>query len=100
MSFSSRIARKVVRFGEDVMLNGNKRVQAIVLPLSSTVMRTYLDDTEIAMAPKPGLYFIAASDATVSVGDTLLRDGRTFVVRRVANEKISGQTIVKIAVLT
>jgi hypothetical protein len=63
-------------------------------------MRNYLDDTESMAVIKPGLILITTPDVNITTGKTLTRDNRTYTVRKISIERLSGVALVKIAVLS
>ena len=97
--FAARAGRVFERFGEPFMLNGTVPAKGFFQQLDTGRMHIYLDDTECAMLVRPGLFLVVPGSAPVSVGNTIMRDGRTYEVLKVSNQRIRSETIVKIVIL-
>lgn len=95
-----RLERKLELFGETVSINGAFQIKAFVQVLDTGRMHAYLDDTEAAAVVRPGLLLVAAAGASISVNDTIARDGRTYTVRKLFVERVKDGAVVKIAILS
>jgi hypothetical protein len=100
MSILSRIDRKIAKHGEDFLVNGTTPEKGFFQLLSSGNLRTYLDDTEAMTVVHPTLLLTTTGDAEVDVDDTIQRDGKTYIVRKVVLHRFSGTAMVKVAVLS
>lgn len=98
MGFLQRIKKKLGIAGEQFTVNSNT-YRGVFKILDSGTMRNYLDDTEALGLTKPGLLLITDADASISVGNTIVRDGRTYEVLKTSTHRIGSAAVVKIAVL-
>jgi len=95
----SRIDRKIAKHGEDFLVNGTTPEKGFFQVLDTGRMRAFLDDTEVMTVIRPALLLVTSSDAAIAVDDTILRDGRTYSVRKIFIERFGGTAMVKVAVL-
>jgi len=98
-ALQKRFALKLGRYGEMLTLNGTTPVRAFVQDLLSSQISTYVDSYDQATVTRPGLYAVVAGDASVSVGDTSVWDGRTYEVRKVSKQRVAQQVIYQSVVL-
>ena len=97
--FKKRMDDKLASFGEDYLLNGTTPLKGFFQQLDTGRMHIYLDDTEVAMLTRPGLFMVTSAGAAIAVGNTVARDGRTYTVLKTSEQKIAGVTVAKIAIL-
>ncbi|MDO8588960.1 MAG: hypothetical protein Q7T82_18190 [Armatimonadota bacterium] len=97
--FKKRMDEKLAAFGEDYLLNGTTALKGFFQQLDTGRMHIYLDDTEVAMLTRPGLFLVTTADAAISVGNTIARDGRTYTVLKTSAQRIANTTVAKIAIL-
>jgi len=100
MGIAERVDRKITAYGEDYLLNGVTPEKGFFSLLDNTRMRIMLDDTEAATVIKPGLYLVTRATSVIAVDDTVLRDGKEYVVLKTAIERFGGLAVVKVAVLS
>ncbi len=98
MSFLDRVLTGLRRAGEEFTVNGNT-YRGVFRLLDTGTMRTYLDDVEAMGIARPGLLLITQGDASISVSDTITRDGRTYTVLKTSQHRVGGVTVVKQAIL-
>ena len=99
MLFKKRLDNKLAAFGEDFLLNGVTPLKGFFQQLDTGRMHIYLDDTEVAMLARPGLFLVTSADASMAVGATIQRDGRTYSVLKTSIQRIAGTAVARIAVL-
>ena len=98
MGFLQRVKKKLGIAGEQFTVGGNT-YHGVFKILDTGTMRTYLDDTEVLGATRPGLLLITDADASISVGATITRDSRTYEVLKTSTHRIGSVAVVKIAIL-
>ncbi len=98
MHFAERIAAKIAAFGEDYIL-GSVTYRGIFKPLDSSTMNIYLDDVEKFGVIHPGLLLVTAPDVSISISDTINRDGRTFTVIKTFLQSIASTPVAQFAIL-
>lgn len=99
MSVRSRVEKKIAKHGEDFTINGTVAARGIFQVLDSGKLHIYFDDTEVLTVGKPA-YSLIVPDATVIVVDnTIVRDGRTLVVRKVEPQRVGGVSFAKLVLL-
>jgi len=98
MPFLQRIKKKLGIAGEDFTVGANT-YRGVFKVLDTGTMRNYLDDTEVMGVTRPGLLLTTDADASISVTDTITRDGRTYEVLKVSTHRIANVAVVKIAIL-
>ncbi|MCC6444106.1 MAG: hypothetical protein IT210_11720 [Armatimonadetes bacterium] len=57
-------------------------VKALIAPLDPAQMHTYFDDAEVAMFTRPALIVTVSGSVSLQVNDTLLYEGRTYMVKK------------------
>jgi hypothetical protein len=96
----SRIEKKINKHGESFLINGTTAAKGFFRVLDSGTMRNYLDDVEIMAVIKPALFLVTLQSTPIAVDNTIARDGRTYVVRKVATERFAGVAVAKVAILS
>lgn len=99
MLYKKRMDEKLAAFGEDYLLNGSTPLKGFFQQLDTGRMHIYLDDTEVAMLTRPGLFMVTSADATLAVGNTVTREGRTFMILKTSAQQIRNTTVARIAIL-
>ena len=99
MMFKKRMDEKLAAFGEDLLLNDVTSLKGFFQQLDTGRMHIYLDDTEVAMLTRPGLFLVTSADAAISIGDTLTRNGRTYSVLKTSEQRVRNTAVAKIAIL-
>ena len=99
MVFKKRMDEKLTAFGEDFLLNGVTPLKGFFQQLDTGRMHIYLDDTEVAMLTRPGLFLVASADAAISVGDTIARNGRTYSALKTSEQRIQNAAVARIVIL-
>jgi hypothetical protein len=99
MLYKQRIDKQFSRFGEAFSINGTTPAKGFFQQLDTGRMHIYLDDTEVAMMIRPGLFLVVPADTVIAAGNTIARDGRTYTVLKTANQRIKDTVMVKIAIL-
>lgn len=99
MSAQARIRRKIDLYGEDYTAGG-KQYKGIFQLLDSGKARLFFDDTEMAVALKPGYYLITYPDAILTLGSPITRNGTPLYVRKLLTQVFKGKDLAKIAILT
>jgi hypothetical protein len=99
MLFKKRMDEKLEAFGEDYLLNGVTPLKGFFQQLDTGRMHIYLDDTEVAMLTRPGLFMVTSADATISVGDTVARNGRTYNALKTSEQMIRGTAVARVVIL-
>jgi hypothetical protein len=100
MTVLSRIERKIAKHGEEFLVNGVTPERGFFQLLDTGRMRTYFDDTEVMAIVRPTLFLVTSHDAQIAAGDTIVRDGRTYTIRKIVIERLGGTAMVKLAALT
>jgi hypothetical protein len=98
MGFLQRIKKKLGVAGEEFTIGANTYT-GVFKVLDSGTMNTYLDDVERMGVTKPGLLLVTDAATSISVSDTIARDGRTYEVLKTSTHRIGGVAMVKIAIL-
>jgi hypothetical protein len=99
MVFKTRMDEKLKAFGEDYLLNGVTPLKGFFQQLDTGRMHIYLDDTEVAMLTRPGLFLVTSADAVISVGDTVTRNGRTYRALKTSEQRIRNTAVARIVIL-
>jgi hypothetical protein len=99
MLFKKRMDEKLATFGEDFLLNGVTPMKGFFQQLDTGRMHIYLDDTEVAMLTRPGLFMVTSADSTISVGDTITRNGRAYNALKTSEQRIQNTTVARIVIL-
>ena len=99
MQYKERADRQFERFGEDFSINGTTPAKGFFQQLDTGRMHIYLDDTEVAMLTRPGLFLVLPADTTIAVSDTIARDGRTYTVLKTSKQRIQNTVVVQVAIL-
>ncbi len=94
---AERLRALVQRHGESVTVNGTRTVRAVVFVATSGLLRSLLTDADLMTFSRPVWAGVLAADETLNDGDTISRDGVSFVVRRVVTLKIGNTATVKVA---
>jgi uncharacterized protein (DUF1330 family) len=98
MSYLDRVKKKLAKHGEQFTVTGGT-YHGIFRILDASTINSYLEDAEKMCLAHPGLLLITQGDATITLTDTITRDGRTYSVMRVSQHRISGTTVVKVVIL-
>ena len=98
MPFLERIKKKLGIAGEQFTV-GSNTYRGVFRVLDVGTMRSYLDDVEAMGVVRPGLLLVTDADASISVGSTVTRDGRTYEVLKLSTHRIGKAAVVKVAVL-
>ncbi len=97
--FAERVLKKLEKFGEEFVVDGNT-YHGVFRLLDSSTMHTYLDDVEIMGVEKPALLLATEPDADIEIDDTITRDGRTYTVWKTSLHRIGEVAVVMIVILS
>ena len=97
--FAERVLKKLEKFGEEFVVDGNT-YHGVFRLLDSGTMRTYLDDVEVMGVMKPGLVLATEPDADIEIDDTITRDGRTYTVLKTSLHRIGEVSVVMLVILS
>ena len=99
MLYKQRIDKQFERFGEGFSINGTTPAKGFFQQLDTGRMHIYLDDTEVAMLTRPGLFLVVPADTQIAINDTITRDGRQYSVLKTSNQRIKNTVALKIVIL-
>lgn len=95
---AKRINALVGRYGESLVVNGVRSVRAIVFLATGSMVRSLFHEEEIAPLNYPLWAGVLSAAEELQEGDTLVREGATYTVRRVVILKVGDTPIAKMAV--
>lgn len=98
MRLTERMKKIMNRHGEQYTV-GTYTYYGFFKPLDTGTMRTYLDDVEAMSVQRPGLLLITYGEAQIAVDDTITRDGRTYTVLKVFNQRADSAILAKTVIL-
>ena len=99
MGYKERAERQFERYGESFLINGTNPAKGFFQQLDTGRMHIYLDDTEVAMLTRPGLFLVVPADTAIAVSNTVARDGRTYDVLKTSNQRMGDEVVVKVVIL-
>jgi len=99
MRFKSRIDEKLERFGEEFTLGGST-YRGFIQQLDMGRAHIYLDDTEMAALTRPALFIVTSASANISPGQTMVRDGVTYTVRKSSKQRLGSTVMVQFVILS
>jgi hypothetical protein len=100
MGYKERMDKAFTRFGEDIMLNGNIPMKGFFQILDQNRMNAYFDSIEQSYINKPALIVMVPGDASAVIGNTIIRDGRTYTVKKVSKFRIVNTSVMQALLLT
>ena len=92
-----RVEAKIRRWGVDLVVGGTA-VRALTQDLQSSQLSTYFDYSEQSAVVRPGLQLVLGAEAAVSVGDTFAVGGRTYTVKKIADQSLGGEVVCRIVI--
>jgi hypothetical protein len=95
---AERIRSLVNRHGEEVVVNGTRTVRMVVFVATSGLLRAFFTDEDLLNYNRPLWAAVMAAEETLNAGESVTRDGITYIVQRVAVLKIGNAPAVKLAV--
>jgi hypothetical protein len=98
MQLVKRILNKLSKYGEQFTVDGNT-YHGVFRLLDSGTMRNYLSDVEIMGVVRPGLLLLTDPDTDIELNDTIDRDGRTYIVLRIADQRVCGTAVARTVIL-
>ena len=100
MEIKNRVERHLQRHGESITINpGGIAAKAIFQLLESGRLTTYFDSIEQGSLSRPGLITLVGADVNVATGNTIVRDGRTYAVKKMHRVREADTVIVKFLAL-
>ncbi|MHB1459294.1 MAG: hypothetical protein ACYC0V_20480 [Armatimonadota bacterium] len=100
MGYKERMDKAFTRFGEDIMLNGTTPMKGFFQVLDQNRMNAYFDSIEQSYINKPALIVMVPGDASASIGNTIISDGRTYTVKKVSKFRIVNASVMQALLLT
>jgi len=100
MKFKERVDKVFARYGEDFLINGTTPAKGFFQQLDTARMNMYFDSIEQASIVRPALIVMVPADASVSVGNTVTRDGRTYTVEKTSKQRVKNTVVMQILLLT
>jgi len=97
MSVLSRINKKIDQYGETFLINDTTPGKGFFQVMSSGSLGMYFDSYESSVIIRPTLLLVTTADSPIAVSDTITRDGRDYVVRKLVVQRLGGTAVVKIA---
>lgn len=95
---AKRINALVGRYGESLVVNGVRSVRAIVFLATGSLVRSLFREEEIAGLSHPLWAGVLSAAEEMQEGDTLVREGTAYTVRRVVTLKVGDTPVAKMAV--
>ncbi len=102
MRYSRRFDALLKAYGEDLTLTAgqaSRNIRAFCRPLDSSTIRAYFDDADAALLERPALLALVSGSEQVSIGNALLREGRTFTVRKIGTYRLRNSAVGKALML-
>lgn len=99
MLFKRRIDEKLESFGESFTIGGNA-YKGFIQELDMGRARMYFDDTEMMALVHPALFIVTSADASISPGQTMTRDGKTYTVRKTSKQRLADTVMVQFVLLS
>lgn len=99
MLFKRRIDHKLERFGESFTIGANT-YKGFIQQLDIGRARMYFDDTEMMALVRPALFIVTSAEASISPGQTMTRDGRTYTVRKTSKQRLGDTVMVQFILLS
>lgn len=100
MGYKERMDKAFSRFGEDILLNGTTPMKGFFQILDQNRMNAYFDSIEQGYINKPALIVMVAGDTLAAIGNTIVRDGRTYTVKKVSKIRIINTAVMQALLLT
>ncbi|MHB1001904.1 MAG: hypothetical protein ACYC27_21905 [Armatimonadota bacterium] len=100
MGYKERLDKTFTRYGEDIMINGTVPAKGIFQILDQNRMNAYFDSVEQSYIDKPALIAMVPADVTASIGNTIVRDGRTYTVKKISSQKLVNTAVFRMLLLT
>jgi len=100
MKFKQRIDKTFDRYGEAFLINGTTEAKGFFQPLDKNRMHIYFDDIEQDSIVRPALIVMVPADTVVAINDTVTRDGRTYTVERMSNQRVKDTIVMQVILLT
>ena len=95
-----RADRVFGKVGESFLINGTVPAKGIFMLLDKNRMHVFFDDAEQDMFDRPALIALVPADTQMAVNNTVLRDGRTYTVKRVAQRRYADEIVSQFVLLT
>jgi len=99
MGIGSRVQKKIDKHGEQFQVDGGASGKGFFQLLDMTRARTFLNDAEVATLIRPALMLVTSPDMEVAENDTIARDGRSYLVRKVAVLRFGGVAVAKVVIM-
>ena len=91
------IKNMIIRHGTNVTVNSQSQV-VLLRPLSSSEIKSYLDDIESMAVIKPALFLIFPYDTTITDNNTFVLNNRSYIIRKVTPFMCECEIIYKSAI--
>jgi hypothetical protein len=95
---AERMRSLVRRHGEEIVVNSTRPVRMVAFVATSGLLRTFFTDEDLLNYDRPMWAAVMAPEENLNAGDSVTRDGITYIVRRVVVLKIGNAPAVKLAV--
>lgn len=100
MGYKERMDKAFGRYGEDISLNGTVPMKGFFQILDQNRMNAYFDSIEQGYINKPALIVMVPGGSTAAIGNTIVRDGRTYTIKKVAKLRIVNTPVMQMLLLT
>ncbi len=98
-AMKDRMDETIAEFGEEILINGTTPAKGIFLLANLTNLNTFFDTVELSSITRPAMSLQVSADTVLAVGDTVARDGRTFIVKKMVNYRSRDEVILKTAII-
>ncbi len=95
-----RIDKAFDKVGESFLINGATQAKGIFMLLDKNRMHVFFDDIEQDMFDRPALIVMVPEETPLAVGDTVVRDGRTYTARKMAKRRFGSEIVSQLVILT
>lgn len=99
MQLKKRVDWEFDRYGESFLVNGATLAKGVFQEADQSRLSMWFDSIEQASILRPALVLLASADASFSVGDSIARDGRTYIVKKIGFKRVRDTAVMKIAML-
>jgi len=87
------------KVGQSFLINGTTPAKGIFMLLDKNRMHIFFDDVEQDMFERPALIVLVPAGTSIAVDDTVIQDGRTYTVAKVAKRRCRDEVISQFVLL-
>lgn len=81
------------KVGESFLINGTTPAKGIFMLLDKNRMHVFFDDVEQDMFDRPALIVLVPAGTSIAVGNSVIRDGRTYTVAKLAKRRYKDEVV-------